>query len=188
MIKSLIRSIAIRGRNVKRWQIASGVAWGVLLALVPLGNFFWIVLLVVSLFLRHQRILSLLVMAALWLFLPLLVMPIDALGWAVLHIDALQPLFTLLYNMPFVPFTMFNNTLVAGGLAGGIILWLPVFFAVQGVLSAYRNIIAPKLRRIKKAASGGPSFPEREDAAPEAAASERGAEDAAGENDEGGEG
>ncbi|MDR1105400.1 MAG: TIGR03546 family protein [Treponema sp.] len=154
MIKSLIRSIAVRVRNAEKWQIAAGVAWGVLLALVPLGNFFWIVLLLVSLFLRHKRILSLLVMAAARLFLPLFVMPIDALGWAALHMDALQPFFTSLYNMPFVPFTRFNNTLVAGGLAGGIILWLPVFFAVFGLLSLYRSIIAPKLKGEKRAASG----------------------------------
>ncbi|MDR0601813.1 MAG: TIGR03546 family protein [Treponema sp.] len=152
MIKSLLASIAVRGRNVKRWRIAAGAAWGVLLALVPLGNFFWIVLLLVSLFLRHRRILSLLVMGAgKFLLLPLIVMPLDALGWAVLHIGALEPFFTSFYNMPLVPFTGFNNTLVAGGLVCGIILWLPVFFLVFGLLSVYRNIIAPRLRGAKGA-------------------------------------
>jgi hypothetical protein len=40
------------------------------------------------------------------------------LGWEILHIAALQPLFTAWYNMPFVPWIRFYNTLVAGGIVG----------------------------------------------------------------------
>jgi uncharacterized protein (TIGR03546 family) len=150
MIKSIIKSIAIHCRNVKRWQFAAGFAWGLLLALVPLGNFFWIVLLLISLFLRHSRLLSIAVMVIGKILLPLVVMPIDALGWAVLHIDALQPLFTSLYNMPFVPFTGFYNTLVAGGLVSGIVLWLPVYLLVFGLMSLSRNVLGPKFRSLKR--------------------------------------
>ena len=51
--------------------------------------------------------------------------------------------------MPFVPFTKFNNTLVAGGLASGIILWLPVFFLFLLLIPVYRNKISPKIRENK---------------------------------------
>jgi uncharacterized protein (TIGR03546 family) len=167
MIKSIVKSIAIRSRNVKRWQIAAGVAWGLLLALVPLGNFFWIVLLLISLFLRHSRLLAILVMVIGKLLLPLFVMPIDALGWAVLHIDVLQPLFTSLYNMPFVPFTRFYNTLVAGGLVGGIVLWLPSYLLVFALISLGRNVLVPKLRSLKRSRTVQPPQPEDHSAAPD---------------------
>ena len=74
---------------------------------------------------------------------------VDMAGWEVLHIEALQPFFTTLYNMPFVPLTKFNNTLVAGGLAAGIVLWLPVFLLVCGLVPLYRNSLAPKIRDSK---------------------------------------
>jgi uncharacterized protein (TIGR03546 family) len=160
MIKSIVKSIAIRCRNVKRWQFAAGFAWGLLLALVPLGNFFWIVLLLISLFLRHSRLLSITVMVIGKILLPLVVMPVDALGWAVLHIDALQPLFTSLYNMPFVPFTRFYNTLVAGGLVGGIVLWLPAYLLVFGIISFGRNVLGRKWRSLKHPHAEAPPSPE----------------------------
>jgi uncharacterized protein (TIGR03546 family) len=160
MIKFIVKSVAIRCRNVKRWQFAAGFAWGLLLALVPLGNFFWIVLLLISLFLRHSRLLSIAVMVIGKILLPFVVMPIDALGWAVLHIDVLQPFFTSLYNMPFVPFTKFYNTLVAGGLVSGIVLWLPAYLLVFGLMSFGRNVLGPKHPRTE-AAEARPS-PEEE--------------------------
>jgi uncharacterized protein (TIGR03546 family) len=151
MIKSIAKLIVALNGNVKKGQIAAGFAWGVLLALVPAGNFFWIVLFLLSFFLRHNQASKLLVMVIGKLLLPLAVYAIDAFGWAVLHIDALQPFFTTLYNMPFVPFTRFYNTMVAGGLAGGIILWLPVFFITLGLVSVYRNTLAPKIKDSKLA-------------------------------------
>jgi uncharacterized protein (TIGR03546 family) len=62
--------------------------------------------------------------------------------------------------MPFVPFTSFNNTLVAGGLVGGIVLWLPVFLLFMALIPLYRNTIAAKIRnsKIVKAIAKFPFF------------------------------
>jgi uncharacterized protein (TIGR03546 family) len=148
MIQAIAQLIVALNGNVKKSQLAAGFAWGVLLSLVPLGNVFWVVLFVISFFFKHNHASKVLVMAILKLFSPLTALPIDALGWEILHIGALQPLFTSLYNMPFVPFTRFNNTLVAGGLAGGIMLWFPVFFLFMALIPLYRNTIVPKMRNI----------------------------------------
>jgi hypothetical protein len=51
--------------------------------------------------------------------------------------------------MPFVPFTKFNNTLVAGGLASGIVLWLPVFLLVILLVPLYRDKLVPRIRNSK---------------------------------------
>jgi uncharacterized protein (TIGR03546 family) len=79
---------------------------------------------------------------------PLVSRWVDLLGWELLNHEALMPFFTALYNMPFVPFTHFNNTLVAGGLAGGFVLWLPAFFLGIGLVSLYRNTVGPVLRKL----------------------------------------
>jgi uncharacterized protein (TIGR03546 family) len=148
MIQQIAKCIVALNGNVKREQIAAGFAWGLLLALVPAGVF-WAALFLISFFLRHNHGSKLLVMVVCKLLMPLAAAPLDALGWAVLHLDGLQPLFTELYNMPFVPFTRFNNTLVAGGLVGGLVLWVPVFFSALGFVTLYRATLAPALRNLR---------------------------------------
>jgi uncharacterized protein (TIGR03546 family) len=140
--------IALNG-NVKKSQIAAGLAWGILLGLIPAGNFFWIALFICSFFFRHHHWSKIFSMTVVKLVSPLIVLWVDTLGWEVLHIEALQPLFTTLYNMPFVPFTKFNNTLVMGGLVGGAVLWLPSFIIFMAVIPLYRNHLAPKIRNSK---------------------------------------
>jgi uncharacterized protein (TIGR03546 family) len=149
MINAIAKLIFALNGNVKKSQIAAGFAWGLLLGLVPAGNFFWVALLLLSFFFRHNHGSKLLSMALLKLFSPFLAPLLDLLGWEVLHLAALQPFFTTMYNMPFVPYTRFNNTLVAGGLVGGIVLWIPVFCLFMAFVPFYRNRVAPGIRNIK---------------------------------------
>jgi uncharacterized protein (TIGR03546 family) len=149
MLKAIAKLILALNGNVKKSQLAAGFAWGLLLGLVPAGNAFWIVLFLASFFFRHNHSSKLFTLVVLKLLAPVTAPALDALGWAALHIDALQPLFTAMYNMPFVPFTRFNNTLVAGGLIGGIILWLPVFLIFFALIGLYRKTLAVKIRESK---------------------------------------
>jgi uncharacterized protein (TIGR03546 family) len=149
MLKPIVKFIVALNGNLKKGQIAAGFSWGVLLGLVPAGNFFWILLFVVSFFFKHHHASKALVLAIIKLSMGFIDPFMDYLGWEILHIEALQPLFTALYNMPFVPLTRFNNTLVAGGLVGGLALWLPVFFLICALVPLYRNKAAPKIRNSK---------------------------------------
>jgi len=149
LFKAIVKLLKALNGNVKKSQIAAGIAWGLLLGLVPIGNFFWIVLFVASFFFTHHHGGKIFGLFIVKLLSPIFILGIDALGWQVLHIGALQPLFTTLYNMPFVPFTKFNNTLVAGGLVSGIVLWLPFFYLFMALIPLYRNKLGPKLRENK---------------------------------------
>jgi len=149
MIKGIAKLILALNGNVKKSQIAAGVAWGLVLGLVPVGNLFWIVIFLISFLFMHNHGSKIFSMAVLKLLSPLLAPLIDMIGWEVLHIAALQPLFTSWYNMPFVPFTRFNNTLVAGGLAGGIVLCIPVFLLFMALIPLYRKTIGAKIRNSK---------------------------------------
>ena len=149
MIRPVVKLIAALNGNVKKSQIAAGIAWGLLLGLVPAGNFFWIVLFLVSFFFTHHHGSKLVGMFVIKILSPIFAPAIDVLGWQILHIDALQPLFTSMYNMPFVPFTKFNNTLVMGGLIGGAVLWTPFFFLFMALIPLYRKHIAARIRNSK---------------------------------------
>ena len=149
MLKGIAKLVLALNGNIKKSQIASGIAWGVLLGLVPAGNFFWIVLFIVSFFFRHNHGAKIFGMAIIKCFAPVLVYQVHAFGEWILYIEALKPFFTSMYNMPFVPFTKFNNTVVMGGLAGGVILWLPIFVLFMLLIPLYRNHLAPRIRESK---------------------------------------
>jgi uncharacterized protein (TIGR03546 family) len=156
VIKAIAKLVAALNGNTGRNQIAAGFSWGLLLALIPLGNFFWIVIFVVSFFFRHNHGGKMLAMALLKLLSPLLYpLVVDPLGWEILHTGPLQGVFTTLYNTPLVPFTGFNNTLVAGGLVLGLALFVPAFFLLRGLIPLYRNTLLPRLlnTRLVKALS-----------------------------------
>ena len=149
MLKPIIKFLVALNGNVKRTQLAAGIAWGILIGLVPISNVFGIVLFIVSFFFTHNHGSKILALAIIKICSPLIAPGIDVFGWQVLHIEALQPLFTQMYNMPFVPFTKFNNTLVAGGLVGGVILWFPVFMLFLVLIPIYREKLSPKIRNSK---------------------------------------
>ena len=146
MLKPIAKLFLALNGNVKKEQVAAGIAWGLLLGLVPTGNIFFIVLFLVSFFFRNNHGAKIFGLGLVKILKPLIVYGVDGLGWAILHNEALQPFFTTMYNMPFVPFTNFNNTLVIGGLAAGLILWLPSFLVFIAIIPLYRNHVAPKLR------------------------------------------
>ncbi|MCL2007925.1 MAG: TIGR03546 family protein [Treponema sp.] len=149
MLKYSAKLIVALNGNLSRADIAAGFVWGLFLGLIPVGNIFWVLLFITSFLFKHHHPTKLLSMAILRLFSPAFAPIVDMLGWEVLHLENLQPFFTSLYNMPLVPLTKFNNTLVAGGIAGGLILSIPVYIAVYFIVPLYRQTIAPKVRENK---------------------------------------
>jgi len=140
--------IALNG-NASKSQISAGAAWGVLLGLVPLSNPFGIVLFILSFFFTHNHASKILTMAIVKLLSMLILPALDNFGWWILNLDSLQNLFTAMYNMPFVPFTKFNNTLVMGGFVAGIVLFIPVFVLFMILIPLYRNNLSPKIKQSK---------------------------------------
>lgn len=64
----------------------------------------------------------------------------EKLGFYLLSgIPALQGLWTTLYNLPVVPYFAFNNTLVMGNLATGILLSIPLFFLSRRLIVIYHT-------------------------------------------------
>lgn len=130
-------------------QLAAGVALGSILGLTPLVNihnaivFAAIVLLNVSF---AGGMLG-------WvLFVPIgfLLDPLfDWIGHALLLAPALRGLWTSLYNVPIVPLTNFNNTVVLGSLVFALLCFVPLFFATRWAVARYRATIGERVRQSK---------------------------------------
>ncbi len=72
------------------------------------------------------------------------------LGYFLLaQVEALNGLWTALYNMPIAPFTRFYNTIVAGSLLTALIMAFPVYFLGKNGIVSYRKTLGPKVENSK---------------------------------------
>lgn len=119
-------------------QVAFGASLGVFLGLVP-GLLMKCVIFIVIMLLR-VNIGSAFIFSGIFALVGLLTDPLaDKIGYAVLNADILVPLWTYLYNMPLVPFTGFNNTVVMGNIVIAVILFAPLFFILKKFILYYRE-------------------------------------------------
>ncbi len=149
MISYIVKLLKALNTNSHPGEIAHAVAIGMLLGFMPKNNALWYLLFVFFLFVRvHKGALLLAVLAASLLarlFDPLF----DAIGYAVLTFSPLEPVYAALLDIPFVAFTKFNNTIVAGALVFGLILYIPVYILIRILIKSWRTHLAPALVRSK---------------------------------------
>ena len=68
----------------------------------------------------------------------------DPLGKWLLEYPALRPTWTILYNMPFVPMTRFNDSIVMGSLVISLLLCPILFFVFRGLIFQYQTKLVQK--------------------------------------------
>jgi len=131
-------------------QVAVGIALGSALGLTPLLNLHNLLILA-AVFLFNVSFPA--AMLGWILFTPvgfLLDRWFDAIGGALLAGAApLTPLWTALYNIPVVPLSNYNNTVVLGSLIGWVVLVVPIFYLARWGVAWYRAKILPRLLATK---------------------------------------
>ena len=130
-------------------QIAWGFALGAILGLVP--GFFMKVLLFIVIMIFRVNLSSAFLGAALFAIIGFAIDPlIDKIGYVVLvNFGFLNSFYTWLYNLPVVPFTKFNNTVVMGSHVTGIILIKPNGNIAKKMLVYYRKNYKDKVANLK---------------------------------------
>jgi len=131
-------------------QIAGGFILGMILGLTP----FWslhnlvVILLVIILSVNiSMAIFSWLIFSA---FAYLLDPLFHSLGyWLLVDVTALRGLWTAMYNIPVVPLTRFNNTVVLGSFVSSLVLLVPMFFVVKRGVVLYREKIHDRVQKLK---------------------------------------
>jgi uncharacterized protein (TIGR03546 family) len=136
--------VAINANN-RAWEIAAGVSFALLLALIPTGNLLWFCLFVVTFFLKINLAAEMLFLALFKLLTPLADGLLHRLGLWVLSRPSLSDIFTGAYNLPLLPLSRFNNTVVMGGLIAGILLWVPVFLLFRQLVILYRSRLRDRI-------------------------------------------
>lgn len=121
-------------------QIAGAAALGAIAGLLPgfglLSLFVFCVIFLVNVNLSAAFFAAAVFKAVAYVIDPLA----HQIGLALLvKVPALKPLWTSLYNIPFVPFTRFNNTVMLGSLVLGMLLFLPLFVGTKRFVIIYRE-------------------------------------------------
>lgn len=127
------RVFAALASNRKPGEIAAAVAFAFMLGLIPGGNPVWFGLLALTFFLKLNLGIELLLIPLFSLAVTALDPFIDQVGYYILTHNALYPVFAAWYNTALIPLTGYNDTLIAGGFALGLLAW-PGMYALSRVL------------------------------------------------------
>ncbi len=122
-------------------QMALGLAFGVLVGLVPKGNLLAIGLMMLMCSLRVNLGVGLAtVFATSWI--GVLLDPIShRIGEFLLKSDALRPLWEAMYDTMLLPWTDFNNTVVLGSFSMGMAAFVPLYFLSKPIF----GLLTPRL-------------------------------------------
>lgn len=131
-------------------QLAAGFTVGALVGLLPIKGLLPLVITLGS-FLININLGFLAIGTLIFKFLTIVLDPVsNQLGLTLLtKVPSLEPLWIKLYNMPIVPYTRFNNTLVLGSLALGLILLIPNYFLGKFLVAQYRSHLKDKIEQFK---------------------------------------
>lgn len=150
IIKFLASVFSVLNSEVSPGQIAAGFAYGILLGLIPAAGLIPLLLLLMS-WIINFNLVAVGAAALLFKILSYLVDPLaNHVGYAVLtKIPGLTPFWTKLFNMPLVPYTRFNNTIVMGSLIIGVLMVVPVYFLAKKFVFIYRSRLKEKILKFK---------------------------------------
>lgn len=147
-LKTLKQIIVMFQTDISPNQIAWGAALGCILGLVP--NMMMKIVLFIVIMLFRVNITAALLSCTLYAILSFALDPLfDVIGFYVLNISMFDSFYTWLYNLPIVPFTHFNNSVVMGSIIVGLILFVPNGILAKKVLVYYRTHLRDKVSKWK---------------------------------------
>ena len=130
-------------------QISSGLAFGVFLGFAPfLSLQTFLVLFIVFIF--RVQLGAAFLSAFFFKFVAYLLDPVaHPIGQSLLENPSLRPLWTQMYNVPLLPMTRFNNSIIMGSFVISIILCPILFFVFRVLIVKYRTTLVQKLESTK---------------------------------------
>jgi uncharacterized protein (TIGR03546 family) len=149
LLKQIFGLIKLLNSETGTNQIAWGIAAGFVLGMSPMLSLQTLLIIFLILIFRIQAGAAFLA-AFFFKFVAYLLDPYFALAGAlVLESSSLKGLFTTMYNMPLVPLTRFNNSIVMGSGLTAILL-MPVIYIVSRMLIVkYRIAIVQRFQNTK---------------------------------------
>lgn len=149
LLKQLFAFFKLLNSETGTNQISTGLAVGLILGFSPFLSLQTLLVLILLFFFRIQ-IGAAFLSAFFFKFVAHLLDPVcDRLGRIVLENEGLRPLFVELYNIPLVPLTRFNNSIIMGSAVIGFALVIPAFFLFRKLVQQYRATVLARFKSTK---------------------------------------
>ena len=149
ILKQLFAFIKLLNSDTGTISLAMGMTCGFILGMTPTLSLHSLLVFIILFFFRIQ-IGAALIAAFFFKFVAFILDPMfHSVGSKVLEMDSLKGTFTSLYNMPIIPFTRFNNSIVMGSAVVTFLLSPIVFLLSQYFIKKYREIFVSRFKETK---------------------------------------
>ncbi len=149
LLKQIFAFFKLLNSDTGTNQLAAGVACGMILGFTPVLSLQSLIVFI-CLFLFRIQMGAAFLSAFFFKFAAFAFDPVfDIVGAAVLGIEALKGVYTTLYNMPIIPYTRFNNTIVMGSAVVSIVLAPVVYFLSKVLVIKYRITVVERFKKTK---------------------------------------
>lgn len=149
ILKQLFSFIKLLNSDTGNISLALGMTCGFILGMTPVLSLHSLLIFLVLFFFRIQ-IGAALVMAFFFKFTAFLLDPLfHSVGSQVLQMKSLEPFFTTLYNMPIIPYTRFNNSIVMGSAVITFSLSPFVYLLSSYLIIKYRVTVLARFKETK---------------------------------------
>jgi uncharacterized protein (TIGR03546 family) len=149
ILKQLFAFLKMLNSETGQNQIAAGIAAGFVLGMTPMLSLQTLLVFFCIFFFRIQAGAAFLA-AFFFAFIAWLLDPVfHSVGVYILEMDSLRGAFTTMYNVPLLPLTRFNNTVVMGSGVVAILLTPVVYLVSRMLIVKYRETVLAKIRNTK---------------------------------------
>lgn len=149
LLKQIFAFLKLLNSDSGTNSLAAGLALGLVLGFSPLLSLQSLLIICICFFFRVQ-LGAAFISGFFFKFVAYLIDPVsDLLGRTVLESESLRPLFVELYNLPLIPLTRFNNSIVMGSGLTALILAVPLFFVFKRLILKYRKYVVERVRGTK---------------------------------------
>lgn len=149
ILKQLFAFFKLLNSDTGTNQLAAGLSLGFVLGFSPFLSLQTILVLLIVFFFRIQLGAAFLSSFFFKMIAHLVDPASDMLGRSVLESESLRSTFVALYNMPIVPMTRFNNSIIMGSGLIGFILAIPGYFLFRFLIVRYRITVVEKFKSSK---------------------------------------
>lgn len=149
ILKQIFAFIKLLNSDTGNISLALGMTCGFILGMTPVLSLHSLIIFLL-LFIFRIQIGAALVSAFFFKFFAFLLDPLfDSVGSAVLEVESFASFFTTLYNMPIIPYTRFNNSIVMGSAVVTFALSPVVFILSQYLIIKYREKVVGRFKDTK---------------------------------------
>ena len=149
LLKQLFGLLRLLNSETGQNQIAAGIACGFILGMSPALSI-QTLLVFLCLFVFRVQIGMAFLACFFFKFIAWVLDPLfHIVGSAILEAPSLFGLWTALYNMPLVPLTRFNNSIVMGSGVAAILLSPLVYFGGRRLVVKYRETVVARIKETK---------------------------------------